>query len=64
MKLKQAAAQNGPSTGDDGPTKLPRSVYVAPMLKGMGDIRLVTLGSSPGATESGGGSISRKPAGT
>ncbi|MCB1600257.1 MAG: hypothetical protein KDI66_09610 [Xanthomonadales bacterium] len=38
--------------------------YETPQLHPHGDIRSITLGSSPGATESSSGMVTRKPAGT
>lgn len=64
MKLKQSAVTKDVSLVSAGQLPSAREAYVAPRLNANGDVRSVTLGSSPGATESGGGSISRKPAGT
>lgn len=64
MELKQSAAPDDVSPRGDGRTYSTRVPYTTPRLKAMGDVRAVTLGASPGATESSGGSVSRKPAGT
>lgn len=64
MELKLNPVQHALRSTGTNRTLAPRTAYEAPQLRAMGDIRLVTLGSSPGATESSGGSVSRKPAGT
>jgi hypothetical protein len=64
MELNQTAASERLSLEVSGRTHLPKPSYVAPVLTLMGDIRMVTLGASPGATESSGGIVSRKPSGT
>jgi hypothetical protein len=65
MELKPSASQNGLSAAKgDRVVPSPKEPYAMPELRSMGDIRIVTLGASPGATESGGSGITRKPSGT